>query len=95
MQSKPDCNVCKRMHKKNETIPPCKDCIPELLESNIEAFEVFPMIRNQVILAGMDGKVVDLNFGSLEFIFNLFNIKNRKDCFTKIYRMFHYFLENR
>lgn len=95
MQEKPDCNVCKKMHDKNQTIPPCTDCMPELMECNREALIVFPYVKNQVILAGMDGKVVDLDFGSLEFVFNIFNIRDRKDCFLKIHRMFHHFLENR
>lgn len=95
MSEKPDCNVCKKMHDKRGTIPPCNDCMPKLLESNWEAFMVYPYVKNQVILAGMEGKVIDLKMSALEFVFNTFDVKNRKDCFIKIYRMFHYFLENR
>jgi hypothetical protein len=66
--------------------------MPDLLENNTEAFMIYPLIRNQVITRGMDGTIVDVNFSSLEFIFDILNIKNKKECFSKVHRLFHHFL---
>jgi len=73
----------------------CKECSPILLDNNLDAFTVFPFLQGQVITRGMDGVIVDINIPSVETVFDWFDVKNRKDCFIKIHRMFHYFLNKK
>ena len=68
------------------------DCIPFLNENNEEAVSVYTMVANQVITAGMD-IIIDIDFNAIDFIMNLYDIKNRKVCFEKVVVLFRHFLE--
>ena len=68
------------------------DCIPFLNDNNEEAVSVYIMVANQVITIGM-GTIVDIDFNAIDFIMNLYDIKNRKVCFEKVVMLFRRFLE--
>ena len=92
MREKPDCNNCKEIWKNKNSSPPCMDCIPFLNENNEEIVSVYTMVANQVIVAGM-GTVIDIDFNAINFIMNLYEVKNRKVCFEKVVMLFRHFLE--
>lgn len=92
MRDKPDCENCKAIWEKKKLPPPCMDCIPFLNENNEEAVSVYTMVANQVITAGM-GTVIDIDFKAIDFIMNLYDVKNRKVCFEKVVMLFRHFLE--
>jgi len=54
-----------------------------LFSENIEAFEIFIQVRTQFNFAGM-GSVIGLNYQSVEFVMNLYDVEDKLDCFRRI-----------
>lgn len=82
------CEACKHMHTMREEIPPCESCMPPLLPENEPVVNVYSLVRNQVVTAGM-GEVVDLNFTSLKTVMDMLEVSDQRRCFEKVLRIFH------
>lgn len=89
---KPKCNVCRDIYEKKHEDPPCEKCVPAILPGNEDALRVYLMVRNQVIVVGM-GTPIDLDFNAIEFILNLYKIRNKKEVFEKVIMVSRYILE--
>jgi hypothetical protein len=92
------CEVCREGYKslssKKGKEPPCEKCKPELIKENEEALKIYVICQNQVLMSGF-GDIVDLNYNALEFIMSLYNVKNKRECFEKIIKIFRYIQENK
>ena len=71
----------------------CSECVPPLLPSNREAKDMYLLCRGQVILGGMEGIVIDLDFSSVFQTLHEFHVKDVPACFKKIKRTFDHFQE--
>lgn len=69
--------------------PPCDTCRVDLMPENQEAAEVYQVVRGQVITAGMDGRVIDLNFPAVKIVMDLNGVKDQKACFDKVRHTFY------
>ena len=92
------CDSCREMWTERnargvEGEPPCGTCRVDLMPENEEAARVFQRVRGQVIAVGMEGKVIDLNYPAVKMVMDLYGVKNQKDCFEKVVRVFHHFLK--
>ena len=72
------------MAKRKE--PPCEKCMPEIMPENKEAFEIYAIVCNQMIVSGM-GDPIDINFASLKIVMDLFSIENQLECFKRVVLM--------
>jgi len=70
---RPPCGVCQEIHRNKGTEPPCFDCMPPLLRENTVLFEIYHLVANQVIVAGM-GEVLDLNICAVEIALDRFEV---------------------
>ena len=61
----------------------CKKCDGNLWEENNEAFSIYGIVADQVMVA-MDGTPLGLNFNAVAFVFDIYEIENRKVTFEKI-----------
>jgi len=91
----PNCEGCHNVYE-NRTPPedpPCETCRVELMVENKEAAMVYQRVRGQVIVMsnGMETRVIDLNYPAIEFVMDLYKVKNRVECFEKVVRVFHHF----
>ncbi len=82
------CEACKEVYGDDQE--KCSDCKPEYLEENAEAIYIFFLVRNQLIM-GYSGPV-DINHLAIHSAMNLYEIKEKKDCFEKILFMGSYWL---
>ena len=64
------------------------------MPSNKEAAEVYMVVRNQAITAGM-GQVIDLSIPALKIVMDLYGVRDQRSCFEKVRRTFHHFLKER
>jgi hypothetical protein len=53
------------------------------------------MVRRQVITIGEANEPVDLNYSSVMEVMRLYGVKDKKDCFEKVCRLFNASLEYR
>lgn len=65
--------------------------MPPIMEENVEATNIYIRVRNQVVTAGM-GQIIDLHFPSVQFVMDLYDVKNKKNCFERVLKIFHHFL---
>lgn len=65
--------------------PPCITCreVPE--EENENALEIFFLVRNQLIMG--PGGPVDLNHLAIHAAMDLYQIRNRRECFEKVLKL--------
>lgn len=92
MVYKDPCDECKLRYKFNKKPPPCEACKPEILEANEDAVFVYTQTQRQVITAGL-GEAIAVKYEAIEFIWNLYEIENRRDCFEKVTWIFNYILQ--
>ena len=92
------CDQCREMWAERNARgiigePPCSTCQVELIPGNEQAARVFRMVRNQVITFhnGRNDTVIDLNYPAVKMIMDLYGVKNQRDCFEKVLRVFHHF----
>lgn len=64
------------------------------MEENREAGTIFMMCRRQVITQGMQGHVIDISIPAVKDAMDAMNIRNQKDCLSKVLYAFRYFLSN-
>ena len=60
MYEKPDCEACRRIHKKRGSEPPCNTCMPPLFSENWAAYQVFRECSLQYIYSFSGPVDVDL-----------------------------------
>lgn len=65
--------------------PPCETCRIETLAENEEALKIFMVVRNQLISGPMS--VIDINHLAIHAAMDLYNIKNRRQCFEKVIQL--------
>lgn len=68
--------------------PNCRECLPELMPENSDLLSVFMKVQNQHIM-GFGGPV-DLNFESVKFIMDIYDIPQdaRRTVFEKVYKLY-------
>jgi len=64
--------------------PPCHTCRVEPMPENEAAWKIFNINRYQLIVAGMDGQILDINHLTVYESMRLYKIKNRPRCFEKV-----------
>ena len=69
-------------------MPDCDKCIPPLLPGNEKIANVYLAVRGQVITAGPQGIVVDINYQSLDIVMDMYEIEDKKDCFERVVGLF-------
>ena len=72
--------------------PPCDICIPPLMDENKDAFNIYQKCQNQIIMSG-SGEAIDLNFHSIGFLLDLYDIQNKRRVFEKVLTVFQHFLQ--
>ena len=65
----------------------------KLTEQDKEVFEIFNIVQSQAIFAGMDGMPVDLDFRALEFVFDLYEIEDRKTVFERVIKLWRHVIK--
>jgi hypothetical protein len=92
----PPCEICKKFYKKKPEKPICggfkcgKGKLSEsLLPENEDAFFVFTQVVNQAIFAGINGVAVDLDYGAVKFVMDLYEIEDQRNCFERVLRVWH------
>jgi len=78
--------VCRAIHDPKGSRPPCDECLPPLWEENQEAFWVYQLCRDQVIMAtdGMGSRPVALNQLAVHEAMRLYGVAHPVDCFEKV-----------
>jgi len=92
LNEKPDCDVCRQIYDKKNEDPPCEKCIPEILPENRDALQVYLLVQNQLVIGGM-GEVIDINFESIKFIMELYDIPNKRGVFEKVINVSRFFIK--
>jgi len=74
----------------------CDICMPVLHECNHAVAQIWLLTQGQIITAGM-GDIVDINhialWKNIEKFRDIYEIENETDCFLRVVKLFHYFLE--
>lgn len=78
---KPDCEVCRALRAGKEI--DCSECVPELLLSNFEAWNIFLIVHKQVIFSP-DGKVLDVNHLAVWKAIEEYGVEDRISVFEKV-----------
>lgn len=73
--------------------PPCESCKPHLSAEQEDVAIIYNLVSSQVIVSF--GGVVDLDYKTLDFIFNLYDVKNKRKYFELIRIMFHTYLKEK
>ena len=60
------------------------------MPENEEAVAIYAQVRSQAIYVGMDGLAVDLDFNAVQFVMDLEEVENKRDCFHKVLKMWHH-----
>jgi hypothetical protein len=81
--------VCRELQED----PPCGICVPDIFPENKDALEVFFLVEDQVITAGMSGKVISLSLPAIKVAMDICNIRNQRDCARRVKRAFSFLLE--
>jgi hypothetical protein len=93
------CDQCRTMYaeRKPHGTPPCESCRVELREENEEAARIYQLVRRQIItfFNGEVDKEIDLNFASVNTVMDIYNVKNKLECFNKVIRAYYHFLGER
>jgi len=69
-----------------------EECSPIVYVENEEVFNIFPMVHDQLLYAGM-GEPVGLNMIAVKAVFDMLEVKNQKSCLGKIMTMFEHYFE--
>jgi len=60
------------------------------MEENKEAAQLYQLCRCQVVTVGE--QVIDINYQTVKTMMDLYGVKDQLECFGKINRVFHHFL---
>lgn len=70
------------MYKKKKKVPPCAECVPELMAGNYDAAKIYLLCRYQQYV--VPGGFTDINFGVILKVIDLYDIKNKRECFELV-----------
>ena len=92
-----DCPGCRDLYADRvpPQSPPCDECRVELLEENFDAAKIYHLTKRQVRTAGGSGEIVDLDYTAVKHVMDLYEIKDQREVFGKVTRLFHHFLNER
>ena len=62
---------------------------------NDDVIKVYNLVSGQVITAGMDGTVIDLDYNAVLRVMELYDIPNKREVFERVVGLFHRVLKNR
>lgn len=67
------------------------------MPENRQAAIIYQLVEGQIITRfnGHHDDIIDLNYGALKTVMDLYEIKDQKMVFEKVRKLFFYFLENR
>ena len=82
--------MCRHFKKKRGEVTDCSKCLPEVSPENEDAVEIYSLVHSQAIYVGMEGVAVDLDFSAVQFVMDLNEVENRKDCFYKVITMWRH-----
>lgn len=85
------CEVCEAIKFAKGKETPCGECMPQAMEENKEAWMIFQISRNQLIVGGMGG-VIDINIMAVKTVMDLYEIENQCECMEKVLQMAHIFI---
>ena len=85
---KPPCDVCRALMKEKGKEPNCADCVPKLLPENEEAAQIYFLVSDQLIIAGMSGAIIGINHLAIHKAMELYNIEDKRRCFEKVIKVF-------
>lgn len=74
--------MCRAIHEPKGGRPPCDECLPPLWEENQEAFRVYMLCRDQLVM-GFNGPVA-VNHIAVHEAMRLYGVGNPVDCFEKV-----------
>ena len=81
--------MCRVLRKLEGREPDCENCLPPLWLENEEVVMVFNAVQGQVITAGARNEVVDVNHVSIHEAMSVYKVKDRRDCFEHVVKLFH------
>lgn len=81
-------DTCRNSYIVEGRIAPCEKCRKESLPANAEAFMIYGLVQSQIITAKM-GEIVGLDFNAVNFIMELYGVKNRRVTFEKVLAIFN------
>lgn len=86
------CDNCRQAHSERTppTDPPCSECRVDLLEENEETARIFNLVRNQVITAGPDNMPIDLNYGTVLDIMDLYGVTDKRYVLESVRSTFYH-----
>ena len=87
-------DTCRRSYEVEGREAPCERCQKEVLPANQEAFRVFGIVQTQVVTAGM-GEPVGLDFNAVNFVMELYEVRDRLRVFEKVNAIFREIQERR
>jgi len=64
--------------------PPCDTCWVDPMPENEEAWRVFNINRYQLIIAGMDGVIVDVNHIPIYSLMKVLGVPDELKCLEKV-----------
>ena len=64
-------------------------CLVRLTQENELLVEIYNLVRTQLIVGGMDGVVLDVDFNSIKIVFDLYEIPDydRRKFFLRLVRV--------
>ncbi len=89
----PQCEGCREMYgdRTPPEKPPCYTCEPEFFEENAEAVKLFYLVKNQYII--LESGPIDIMHEPIHSVMNLYEVRNKRECFEKILIMSASWLE--
>jgi len=70
--------------------PPCATCKESAEEENKDALKIFFLVRNQLIMG--QGGPIEINHQAIHSAMELYQIRNRRDCFEKVIKLSEYWI---
>lgn len=83
MEEKPDCTICRQLKAEHGKEPECWKCMPELLRSNYDAWQVWLMVQGQLILAP-NGHAVDVNHMAVWKLIEMYDVEDPLWTFERV-----------
>jgi len=67
------------------TDPDCSSCMQiELSDENVLPFEIYNHVRNQLIMAGMDGSPIDVSIPAVKIVMDFYGVGENRRIFQKV-----------
>lgn len=92
MDEKPPCDRCRAACELYNRKPDCETCVPRLMPANMDAMRIWPVVRWQVVTAGM-GQPVDIDHSSVWKAIEMYRVSDPLRCFESVVMLFHHFRE--